>query len=230
MKEGHVRLSVHEDSDPSCRLPFRRHSVRGVADAAHSIRTAPGGGAGPWSRRDARHDAGAVRTALRRGGHRDAGVRLPPHRSLRRATATTHLDAATTGRRHRGTVLPWRAVRRRPGSARTVGDQPWRHERGPRGRRPARPRGRRDPMPDRARARRRTQPRHLGPATADPRHRRGRPARSDPPRPPLRADRRAAGQRCHGDRARSAGPGGIPPSRPMVASTTGSPRPTQSPW
>ncbi len=59
--------------------------------------------AGARARRDARHDAGAVRAALRRGGHRDAGVRLPQHRRLRRsirANTSRCASSATTSLRH----------------------------------------------------------------------------------------------------------------------------------
>ena len=34
-----------------------------------------------------------VRAALRRGGHRHTGIRLSPHRGIRRPTAATYLDA-----------------------------------------------------------------------------------------------------------------------------------------
>ena len=53
---------------------------------------APGGRAGTRTGCDARHDAGSVRTALRRGGHRHSRIRLPKHRGIRRPTAATYFD------------------------------------------------------------------------------------------------------------------------------------------
>src|SRR5207248_1456083 len=69
---GHVhrtyRGGAHANDHPdrADRLSCPRHPMRGMADPAARLGPAPGGRARARLRRDARHDAAAVRTALRR--------------------------------------------------------------------------------------------------------------------------------------------------------------------
>ncbi len=165
-----------------------------MADAAARERPAPSRRARARARRDAGHDAAAVRTALRCGRGRDAGVRLPLHRGLRRSTAPTHLGPRTACRRRGGARAPQVATRGRQRAYRALGDKPRRYERHPGGRGARRPRGRGGAVPDRARAWRGPAAGSARRTAADARHRRGSAARGPPPRPTVRADRRPAGK------------------------------------
>ena len=83
---------------PTQRVDFHSGGtrVRGMADAAAGRRAAPGRRARARFRRDARHDAAAVRAALRRRGHRHPGIRLPQHRCIRRPTPATYFDCGAS--------------------------------------------------------------------------------------------------------------------------------------
>jgi hypothetical protein len=188
---------------PTERVDFSSRGIRGVADASGRAGPASGRHLGARARRDARHDAGAVRAALRRGRNRNAGIRLPQ----KPAPPTVHRADISTQRavrrRRCGTRVPQVSARSRRRPDRVVGHESRRHERGPGGRGAPRCRGRGGAVPDRAWACRGSPAGTARSAAADTRHRRGPVACGPASRPTVRADHRPARSIRDGHRRRS---------------------------